>query len=70
MGFNRLEGTSSSGAPKICEKCGGALYATRRCPWVVMRCRRCGASLELREIVEQIDDPFEEDLGWIPMDRL
>lgn len=70
MGFDRLKGETPAGTPKTCRKCGGELYATRRCPWVVMRCRKCGASMELREIAAQIDDPFEEDLGWIPMDRL
>lgn len=70
MPFDRFHGEKPSGETKHCEKCGGELYVTRRCPWVVMRCRSCGAVVELREVADQIDDPLEEDLAWVPLDRL
>jgi hypothetical protein len=35
-----------------------------------MRCDSCGKTHEFREVADQMDDPFEEEMGWIPLDRL
>jgi hypothetical protein len=55
---------------RVCPDCKGALQVVRRCPYLAMRCDSCGKTHEFREVADQMDDPFEEEMGWIPLDRL
>lgn len=55
---------------KMCPDCTGKLSVVRRCPYLAMRCASCGKLHEFKDVTDQMDDPFEEEMGWIPMDRL
>ncbi|MBU1247383.1 MAG: hypothetical protein KKB70_01685 [Proteobacteria bacterium] len=55
---------------KVCPDCQGELLLVRRCPYLAMRCAACGTTHEFKDVSDQMDDPFEEEMGWIPMDRL
>ncbi len=55
---------------KICPDCQGKLLVVRRCPFLAMRCESCGRVHEFKDVTDQMDAPFEEEMGWIPMDRL
>lgn len=52
-----------------CEKCGTELVAVRGCQEVTLRCPKCETIYELKDHYREIDDSFEEEMGWVPMDR-
>lgn len=53
-----------------CEQCGLDLTAYRGCREVTLRCPTCGKVYDLTEFAEQMDDDFEEEMGFVPMDRI
>ncbi|WP_348771058.1 dual CXXC motif small (seleno)protein [Pseudodesulfovibrio sp. zrk46] len=53
-----------------CEKCGFDLTAYRGCQQVTLRCPKCGKSYDLGEFASKMDDDFEEEMGFVPMDRI
>lgn len=53
-----------------CDKCGLDLTAHRGCREVSLRCPSCGTTYELTEYVEKMDEEFEEEMGFVPMDRI
>ena len=53
-----------------CEKCGLDLTAFRGCREVTLRCPSCGAVYDLREYSLKMDEDFEEEMGFVPMDRI
>ena len=53
-----------------CEKCGLDLTAHRSCQEVTLRCPSCGTVYDLKEFSSQMDDDFEEEMGFVPMDRI
>ncbi len=55
---------------KVCPDCQGKLQLVRRCPFLAMRCESCGHVHEFKDVADQIDAPFEEEMGWVLMDRL
>nr|WP_269450402.1 dual CXXC motif small (seleno)protein [Pseudodesulfovibrio piezophilus] len=54
----------------VCEKCGFELTADRGCQEVLLRCPSCGKSYELKKYASRMDDEFEEEMGFVPMDRI
>lgn len=53
-----------------CKQCGLDLTAYRECQEVILRCPQCGATYELKEFVSEMDEDFEEEMGFVPMDRI
>ena len=53
-----------------CARCGLDLTAYRGCREVVLRCPSCGAVYELGEYSDHMDEEFEEEMGFVPMDRI
>lgn len=53
-----------------CDKCGLELTAHRGCREVTLRCPACGAIYSLGEFAPEMDDDFEEEMGFVPMDRI
>ena len=53
-----------------CEKCGQDLTAYRGCREVTLKCPSCGAAYDLRKFSARMDDDFEEEMGFVPMDRI
>lgn len=53
-----------------CEKCGLDLTAYRGCQSVTLRCPSCGKSYDLKKYAPEMDDDFEEEMGFVPMDRI
>jgi len=37
---------------------------------VSLRCTGCGATFKLQDFAAQMDDDFEEEMGFVPLDRL
>lgn len=35
-----------------------------------MRCAACGAAYPVRDLLQAMDDAFEEEVGFVPLDRL
>ncbi|MUM76994.1 hypothetical protein GKC30_05030 [Pseudodesulfovibrio sp. F-1] len=54
----------------VCEKCGLELQAHRGCLEVILRCPFCGAAYTLQRYAPEMDDDFEEEMGFVPMDRI
>ncbi len=67
--FGRKLNTRATQA-KVCPQCSGQLLLVRRCPYIAMQCTKCGKVHEFHAVAEQIDDAFEEGVGWLPLDRL
>jgi len=42
----------------------------RGCREVTMRCAACGAAYPVRDMLQVMDDAFEEEVGFVPLDRL
>ncbi|HBE94793.1 MAG TPA: hypothetical protein DDW80_05040 [Desulfovibrio sp.] len=53
-----------------CPRCGARLKAVRGCREVTMRCAACGAAYPVRDMLQVMDDAFEEEVGFVPLDRL
>ncbi|SOB57011.1 conserved protein of unknown function [Pseudodesulfovibrio profundus] len=53
-----------------CEACGLDLTAYRGCQEVTLRCPQCGKEYDLNTFAQQMDDEFEEEMGFVPMDRI
>ncbi|WP_422394369.1 dual CXXC motif small (seleno)protein [Pseudodesulfovibrio methanolicus] len=53
-----------------CEKCGQDLTAYRGCREVTLKCPSCGKVYDLRKFSSRMDDDFEEEMGFVPMDRI
>jgi len=54
----------------VCEKCGLDLTAYRGCREIQLRCPSCGAVYDLKKYSSQMDEDFEEEMGFVPMDRI
>lgn len=54
----------------VCQKCGLDLTAHRGCREVMLRCPSCGTVYPLKAFVPEMDDEFEEEMGFVPMDRI
>ncbi|MDR3641406.1 MAG: dual CXXC motif small (seleno)protein [Humidesulfovibrio sp.] len=35
-----------------------------------MRCTGCGEKYQLQDFIDQMDEGFEEEVGFVPLDRL
>ncbi|WP_305573345.1 dual CXXC motif small (seleno)protein [Humidesulfovibrio sp.] len=35
-----------------------------------MRCTACGAAHKIQDFAHQLDEDFDEEVGFVPMDRL
>ncbi len=53
-----------------CDKCGLDLTAYRGCREVVLRCPKCGEEYDLKTFASEMDEDFEEEMGFVPMDRI
>jgi len=53
-----------------CRQCGLDLTAYRGCQEVTLRCPKCGAAYDLKEFASEMDEDFEEEMGFVPMDRI
>nr|WP_275406358.1 dual CXXC motif small (seleno)protein [Pseudodesulfovibrio sp. JC047] len=53
-----------------CRECGGELVAYRGCQEVTLRCLKCGTTYDLKEFASDIDEDFEEEMEFVPMDRI
>nr|WP_286181674.1 dual CXXC motif small (seleno)protein [Desulfovibrio sp. Huiquan2017] len=53
-----------------CEKCGLDLTAYRGCREVTLKCPSCGKVYDLKEFFSRMDEDFEEEMGFVPMDRI
>lgn len=53
-----------------CDKCGLDLTAHRGCREVTLRCPSCGKVFDLRKFASDMDEDFEEEMGFVPMDRI
>nr|WP_316901691.1 dual CXXC motif small (seleno)protein [Pseudodesulfovibrio indicus] len=53
-----------------CASCGLDLTAFRGCREVTLRCPACGKVYDLKEFSDQMDEDFEEEMGFVPMDRI
>lgn len=53
-----------------CGQCGLDLNAYRGCREVTLRCPSCGKAYDLNEYAADMDDDFEEEMGFVPMDRI
>lgn len=53
-----------------CEQCGLDLTAYRGCREVTLRCPACGAAYDLGKYSDDMDEEFEEEMGFVPMDRI
>lgn len=53
-----------------CEKCGLDLTAYRGCREVTLKCPSCGKVYDLKEFSTRMDEDFEEEMGFVPMDRI
>ncbi len=53
-----------------CQKCGLDLTAYRGCQEVTLRCPKCGETYKLTDYADHMDDDFEEEMGFVPMDRI
>jgi len=53
-----------------CEKCGLDLTAHRGCREVILRCPSCGKEYDLGKFAPEMNDDFEEEMGFVPMDRI
>lgn len=53
-----------------CETCGLKLMAHRGCLEVTLRCPKCGKVYDLGRYASDMDDHFEEEMGFVPMDRI
>lgn len=53
-----------------CDKCGYDLTAYRGCREVTLRCPSCGADHDLGKYSAKMDEEFEEEMGFVPMDRI
>ncbi|WP_272700223.1 dual CXXC motif small (seleno)protein [Desulfovibrio sp. Fe33] len=53
-----------------CEKCGLDLTTYRGCREVTLKCPSCGEVYDLREFSARMDEDFEEEMGFVPMDRI
>nr|WP_321257506.1 dual CXXC motif small (seleno)protein [uncultured Pseudodesulfovibrio sp.] len=53
-----------------CKLCGFDLTAYRGCQEVTLRCPQCGETYDLKEFVSKMDDDFEEEMEFVPMDRI
>jgi len=68
MYFQRKRSWDAKGME--CEKCGLDLTAYRGCKEVTLRCPSCGKSYDLVSYADAMDDEFEEEMGFVPMDRI
>lgn len=53
-----------------CPRCGARLKAVRGCREVTMRCAACGGAFPVRDMIAAMDEAFEEEVGFVPLDRL
>ncbi|WP_428567255.1 dual CXXC motif small (seleno)protein [Pseudodesulfovibrio sp.] len=53
-----------------CASCGLDLTAYRGCREVTLRCPACGKDYDLKEFSDRMDEDFEEEMGFVPMDRI
>ena len=53
-----------------CRHCGQDLTMYRGCTSVTLRCPACGASYPLAEAATDLTEDMEEDLAFVPLDRL
>ncbi len=53
-----------------CEECGPDLTALRGCREVTLKCPSCGRIYDLVDYAEIMDAEFEEEIGFVPMDRI
>ncbi len=53
-----------------CRACGRPLTMRRGCTAVTLRCGACGATYPLVEAAALLTDDLEEELAFVPMDRI
>lgn len=70
MGTGYERRTSFSAGGMRCPECSGPLTARRTCLQVALCCDGCGGRFRMEDLAPILDDEFEEELGFIPVDRL
>jgi uncharacterized protein YbaR (Trm112 family) len=65
-----VDAASSARNGLSCPCCSARLKAVRSCREVTMRCAACGAAYPVRELLAVMDEAFEEEVGFVPLDRL
>lgn len=71
MGYFPYDHRRSFAAGEMrCPECDGPLTAHRTCLEVHLVCERCHKFWRMEELARKMDDAFEEELGFVPVDRL
>jgi uncharacterized Zn finger protein len=66
--FRRTRVSNNSTVP--CPDCSGDMRVARSCHEVWYECQDCGSRHEIPEVVSQLDDDFDEDVAFVPLDRM
>lgn len=67
--FKRTTISDKSSIP--CPDCAaGRMHVARSCHEVWYECQQCGSRHEVSELIDQLDDEFDEDVAFVPMDRM
>lgn len=53
-----------------CPKCGGGMKLGRTCLRVYLQCGQCSGRFSLEDMREFMDDGFEEEMAFVPLDRI
>ena len=53
-----------------CKECSGDLTGTRSCTQVFLDCKKCGKRYILDEFSGEITEELEDELAYVPIDRL
>lgn len=53
-----------------CKNCSAELTGSRTCTKVYLDCKKCGKRYHIDEFATEITDEFEEELAYVPLNRL
>lgn len=53
-----------------CPKCAGRLKLGRTCLQVYLQCVDCSGRFSLENMQEFMDEDFEEEMAFVPLDRI
>ncbi|WP_439646691.1 dual CXXC motif small (seleno)protein [Salidesulfovibrio brasiliensis] len=53
-----------------CPECSGDMRVARSCHEVWYECPDCGGRHPIPELVAKLDDDFDEDVAFVPLDRM